>query len=486
MYLDIIVFIPGCYVLYNLWQKGGLTTAADDPFQDPLTFLGPTLFALGLTLIFLRVMPFLFRIGSVVIAYTTSVALLMSLRELTRSVGRYRGALLMMCFTLSLTGLTASMASTIDRSLEDTVDYQIGADAVVITAVDTQAEENLPSEEGEQTTFTITGFNTLPADDLLTADGVENVSRVGRYSGRIVLRSQRIDGTILGVDRASIAAVARYRTDYADEPLADMFNLLAGNRTGVLLSRKTALDYNLLIGQEITLQVNALGEWYDAVVPIVGLLDYFPSLDPNDGFFLITNLDPIFELVGTELPHDLWLELAPDADLQTVQQQVRELGYPILEWRDPVTELQEARAEPSRRGVLGFLSVGFIASIVLTLVGAIIQNTVSFRAQAVQLGSLRAMGLRGTSVGSYLILLQGIAASSGILGGTSIGVLTTLLFLPLLDFSGGLPPYLVRVAWNEIAIVYVAFAGVLFIVTLLTTLVISRAQLSAVVKLGDV
>jgi putative ABC transport system permease protein len=96
------------------------------------------------------------------------------------------------------------------------------------------------------------------------------------------------------------------------------------------------------------------------------------------------------------------------------------------------------------------------------------------------------MGLRGTSVGSYLILLQGIAASSGILGGTSIGVLTTLLFLPLLDFSGGLPPYLVRVAWNEIAIVYVAFAGVLFIVTLLTTLVISRAQLSAVVKLGDV
>ncbi len=135
--------------------------------------------------------------------------------------------------------------------------------------------------------------------------------------------------------------------------------------------------------------------------------------------------------------------------------------------------------------MLGFLSVGFVASILLTLVGAIIQSAASFRAQAAQLGSLRAMGLSGLSVGVYLFLLQTLMTGSGILSGTSIGVATTLLYLPLLDFSGGLPPYLVRVAWGNIVLVYAAFAAILLAVTFGTTAFLGRERLSTLVKLGD-
>jgi len=485
MYLDILLLIPACYVLYTLWQQGGLQTTADNPFSDPLTFVGPTLFSFGLTLLFLRLWPFMLRLGSGMIAYTRGIALLMALRELTRSIGRYRGTLLMMCFTLSLTGFTASMASTLDRSLEDTVNYQMGADAVIVTAADAQTESSTDSTSG-QTTYTVTGYNTLPPDDLLKVDGIAHVSRAGRYPGQIVLPSSRIQGIVLGIDRAAIAAVARFRSDYANSTLAELVNRLAGSRTGILLSEKTAREYNLRINQQINLQIAALGSWYETTVPIVGMLDYFPTLDPNVGFFLLTNLDPIFETVGTNLPYDLWLSLKPGADVEQVRQDVMALGYPILDWLDPQVALQAAQAEPSRRGVLGFLSIGFVASILLTLVGAVIQSSASFRAQALQLGSLRAMGLGGRAVGSYLLLLQSIAAGSGILSGTSIGVATTLLFLPLLDFSGGLPPYLVRVAWADITTVYVAFAGVLFVVSLLTALFLGRERLSAIVKLGDV
>ena len=62
---------------------------------------------------------------------------------------------------------------------------------------------------------------------------------------------------------------------------------------------------------------------------------------------------------------------------------------------------------------------------------------------------------------------------------------TTLLFLPLLDFSNGLPPYLVRVDWANIALVYGLFSLVLLFVTLITTVLMSRERLSTVVKLGD-
>jgi putative ABC transport system permease protein len=484
MYLDVLVMIPALYVLYRLWRQGGLVARADDPFSDPLTFLGPTLFSLAFTLFFLRIWPVMLRFLAGLMAFGHGITLLMALRELTRSIGRYRGTLLMMCFTLSLTGFTASMASTLDRSLEDAVSYRVGADLVIVTVTDAQTEQ-VASDDGSQPTLNVVGYNAPPVADLLDIPGVYEVSRVGRYAARLNLPGRRLDGTVMGIDRAAIAAVARFRFDYANENIADLFNLLAGQRNGVLISAAAAAENNLLIGQEITLQINALNEWYETRVPIVGLLNFFPTLDPQQGFFVVTNIDPLFELVGTVLPHNAWLSLEPDADPQAVREAVRASGFPVMEWQDPAAALAVAQASPSRRGVLGFLSVGFVASISLTLISAIVQSTASFQAQTTQLGSLRAMGLGGFSVAMYLMILQGMIAGSGILSGTSIGLATTLLFLPLLDFSGGLPPYLVRVAWNDIALVYTVFAGVMLIVTLCITLLLGRQSLSTVVKLGD-
>ncbi len=483
-YLDILLLIPAGYVLYTLRQKNGLVTSADTPFSDPLTFVGPTLFALGSTLLFLRLWPLMLNIVARLVGYSRSIALLMALRELTRSSGRYRGTLLMMAFTLSLTGFTASMASTIDRSLTDTVNYRVGADLVLVTAVDTEAESEENTDTG-QTTYTVTGYNMPPIADLLAVDGVAYVSRVGRYPARVVVGAQRIDGTILGVDRAAMAAVARFREDYAETSLAGLLNQLAGQRTGVLLSRATAERYNVVVGQEIVVQVQALNTWYETRAPVVGLLDYFPTLDPASGVFLVANLDPIFEMVGTVLPHNFWLALTPGADPERVVHDLRSIRFPVIDWDSPNMALDTARAEPARRGVLGFLSVGFVASIVLTLIAAVIQISASFQAQSAQLGTLRAMGLGSLPVGVYVVILQGLAALSGILSGTAIGVATTLLFLPLLDFSAGLPPYLVRVAWDDITLVYATFAGVLFFVTLFTTLLLSREQVAVVIRLGE-
>ncbi|MBN1963275.1 MAG: hypothetical protein JW910_01425, partial [Anaerolineae bacterium] len=484
LYLDVVLLGVSLYILYTLGTSGGLTASATDPFSDPLIFLAPTLFSLGCTLFFLRLYPLLLGLDARLLAYTKNIALLMALREITRSLGRYRSTLLMMCFTLSLIGYTASMASTLDRSLEDVIGYEVGADSVMIVATDAQTEEGT-SADGSSTVSVI-GYNTLPAATLLEIDDVNAVSRVGRYTAQIVLQSQRVSGAVLGIDRATMAAIARFRDDYASEPLADALNHLAGNRTGILINSRTAEEYGLIIGQTITLQISALSTWYETTVPIVGTLDYFPTLDPRAGFFAVTNLDPIFELIGTELPYNYWLSLGDDADPQAVRAGAEALGYPVLDWMDPATLLHQALADPTRRGVLGFLSIGFVAAILLALVGSVIQSTASFRAQSVQIGSLRAMGLGSTPVSVYLIATQGIAALGAILGGTLIGAGTTVLFLPLMDFSGGLPPYLIQVAWLEIVGVYALFAGALIAVMLSTTILLGREQVSTLVKLGDV
>jgi putative ABC transport system permease protein len=478
-YLDVLLLIPAYYALYTLSQQGGLVTSAEDPFGDPLTFLGPTLFALGNTLLFIRLWPYLLRFAAKIVAYGNSIALLLALRELTRSISRYRGGLLMMCFTLSLTAFTASMASTIDRSLVDSVNYRLGADVVLVTV--SQARIGVTGAAAP----TLTGFNTQPASDLLTNPDIVQVSRVGRYDAQIFLPDQVLDGVVLGVDRSAMPAIASFRVDYADVPIANVFNKLAIAREGVLMSAVTSEKHHLQIGQEITFQLKVLGATYETKVPIVGVLNYFPTLDPTTKFFLIANIEPIWELVGTELPHDIWLSLKPGADTAKVAAAVRAKRFPVIQWQDSKAALHAAQTAPSRRGVLGFLSVGFAASILLTLVGVVVQSSASFREQAVQLGALRAMGLRRISVALYLIVSQGLAAAAGIGGGTFIGALSTMLFLPLLDFSGGLPPYLVRVAWNDIIAVYIVFAGALFGVILLTTFILGRQQLFTMVKLGE-
>ena len=485
IYLDLMLLIPAVYVLYTLQQQNGLQTDADTPFSDPLVFLGPTIFSFGLTLLFLRFLPWFLSAAARLVALTNNIPLLMALRELTRSTGRYRGALLMMAFTLSLTGFTASMASTLDRSLTDTIEYRIGGETVLITAADAQTEQSVDSASGQQT-VTIVGYNAPPVRELEALPEIENLSRIGEYSGRIEIRNDRIEGKVVGIDRAGLAGVVSFREDFADQSLAEMLNMLASNRTGILLSRDVVEKYSLGLGETISFQINALGEWQNLQRgQVVGVLDYFPTLDPSDGFFLLTNIDTLFEMAGSTLPFNVWLSTKPGTDQAVLRDEIRAINFPVVRWIDTGDAFLAAQAEPARRGVLGFLSIGFVASIVLTLIGTIVQSTASFRAQSAQLGTLRAMGLGSTSVGLYMLLLQGTLTASGILSGTSIGIGTTLLFLPLLDFSGGLPPYLVRVAWGNSALVYIVFAAILFSVSVIMSLLLSRQQLLTVVKIGD-
>lgn len=479
-YLDLIIAGGAAYLLFGLWSRGGLQASADAPFNDPVTFAGPTLLAFGLVLIFLRLLPAALSLAARTVGLTRDIPLLMALRELTRSGGRYRGALLMTAFTLSLTGFTASMASTLDQSLSDTMNYRIGADLVVQPATDALTETD---DSGQ--TSSITGYNVPPAEDLLEIQGVESVSRVGKVVARVSVGTQRFDGTVVGVDRVPLGEAALFRDDYASEPLVGLLNHLALERTGIIVSESFAAQYGIVVGQELTLEISALDQWFSLRVPVVGLVAYFPTIDPASGFFAVANLDPLYELAGTPLPHDFWLDLAPDADPDQVARDIRASGFPLQRALSPAEALAEAQGEPARRGVLGFLSVGFVAAIALTLIATLIQTTASFKAQAAQLGALRAMGLGGMAVASYVIVLQGLLAVSGIASGTSIGLATALTYLPLLDFSGGLPPYLVRVGWAEIAQVYLVFAGVLLVVTLVTTIFFTRARMTTVLRLGE-
>ena len=318
-YLDFIVIGLSAYALYTLFTQDGID-AAESPFANPLTFVAPTLFALGLTLLFLRLLPIVLTILARVIGVTSNIPLLMALRELTRNIGRYRGTLIMTAFTLSLVGFTASMASTLDRSLLDVVRYQVGAELVVVTVPDAQTEQSQDETTGE-TSEEVTGFNAPPVLQLLELDEVDYISRVGLYDARLSVTGRRLTGLAIGIDREGLGGVTFMRDDFTQESLGSMLNELADNRTGIIISQQTAEEYGIAIGQEVRYEVQALGEWQTEIrATVVGYIEYFPTIDPsNYEFFLLTSIQPIFEVAGTPLPFNVWLNLNENATLEDVQ-----------------------------------------------------------------------------------------------------------------------------------------------------------------------
>jgi len=109
--------------------------------------------------------------------------------------------------------------------------------------------------------------------------------------------------------------------------------------------------------------------------------------------------------------------------------------------------------------VLGFLSVGFVATYA-DAGGFDCAKRGIFQRTGSTTGFAAGDGLGSLSVAIYLIFVQGIAQPA-YFKRTSIGWRQRSI-PALLDFSNGLPPYLVRVDWANIGTGYGLFSLVCY------------------------
>jgi putative ABC transport system permease protein len=160
----------------------------------------------------------------------------------------------------------------------------------------------------------------------------------------------------------------------------------------------------------------------------------------------------------------------------------------VITYQDARARVDEAYAAPNRQGMLGLLSVGFLAASALTVIGFLLYALLSFRERFIQLGVLRAIGLSRRQTGVALGLEQFILVLAGLVGGTGIGVLTAWSFIPLLPVTAGAgtgtPPYLVQIAWGEILRVYAIFGAMMLVGIAATLISLARMKLFQAVKLG--
>lgn len=508
-YLDLLLLLVAGYGFYLLKTQGRITflqgNAPTDPLENPLLFLAPTLFIFAAALCCVRVFPLVARFLGWLWARIGGIAFLLALYNLGRSNQQYANLLLLLILTTGLGTFTASMARTLDENLVARSFYQIGADVALTEGVGVVQQEATAGSAGSATAATGSASGTttsstnsaeppaiwinMPVEDHQRAPGVKAATRIGQFKVSTAINSQLVDGVLYGIDRANFPAVAYFRPDFAAASLGTLMNALAIEYSGVIVNRTFLEQTHLAVGDAVVLRGLLPTSNQGVTFQIVGATDLFPTAYPQNGAFFIANLDYIFEALGQELPYTVWLATEENVDVEQLTMQLGEIGYRILGVQDARALITKAQRKPERIGIFGFLSVGFVATTGLSMLALIIYAVLSFRQRFVQLGILRAIGLSSRQLALSLGSEQILITATGIAIGSYLGLLSSYLFIPFLQVgytpADLFPPFVVRIAWNDVNLIVTVLIGMLLIATVSVVWLLMRMKMFQAVKLGE-
>jgi putative ABC transport system permease protein len=501
-WLDILLLIPASYGLWQLNQQSQKavegSTAIPDPLQNPLLLLVPALGIFSVALFTLRLVPRFMDIVSRLLKPSKSVGMLMAARYLARTPALYSAPLVLLVLTLGLSAFTASLARTLDVQLDKQIHYQVGSDLNLYELGTTFNEDN-PDPV----------FTFGPVEDHLSIPGVQSATRVGRYKFSGTAQTGPVQGSFLAIDRLTFPNAAYWQRDFATESLGGLMNQLAANPTGVLVPKSLLAKQKWMVGDTLRIGITTgvAGQSIPLEAPIVGTFNLFPTWYPENGTMIVGNLEELFLRSGAEYPYEVWLGTTQDADPEFIAYAVR--GFSILldqqadqsklvqnglntivkDWSSAELNTQAQQRRPERQGLFGLLSVGFVSSALLTVLGFLLYSLFSFRRRFIEMGMLRAIGLSIQQMTSLLAAELAFLVLLGIGVGTALGLFASQLFVPFLQIGASAqsqyPPFQIEIAWLSIAEIYVLFA-LLFVAALgiLSTLLL-RMKIFQAIKLGE-
>ncbi|MCL5994798.1 MAG: ABC transporter permease [Chloroflexi bacterium] len=531
--LDVLLLIPAAYWTYLLQRQGyvdipGLstnvsvttgattgvgvvdTTGTIDLFNNPSLLLVAALSMLGLILVFIRLLPLLLRVISHFLGLLPGTSTLLAFRQLARSPSYYATPVLLLSLTLSLAIFTQSLAATLDRQLDLETYYAVGGDARLVgTGQDNRAQlaASTSQDNPDQVNFApdrVSGRdqqqeNTgprwlfLPISDYTGVAGVRAATRAGRYSLTPQYSAGNNEpGQFLGIDWSSYAQVAFWRRDFADEPLGTLLNALGSTPEGVLLPTPTMEQHALRVGDVIPVMIALPDSNVQLTLKVVGGYKRWPTWDPGDqktGPLFVGNLDYLFEHAGGQVPHDVWLALAADADATAVETQLHTIDRSDWEYRNARVQIEYEQAQPERQGLFGILSAGVITAVLLTVFGLFLYYAFSFRRRLIEFGVLRAIGFSTRQMAFTLAWELVILFAAGIGLGTALGFAASQLYLPWLQGSAtsATPavPLIVITDQFRLLLIYASIIGLSTMALTLLLLTLRRLKLFQAIKIGE-
>jgi ABC-type lipoprotein release transport system permease subunit len=263
----------------------------------------------------------------------------------------------------------------------------------------------------------------------------------------------------------------------------------------VLLASRSLMDSaNLSVDSEVYIRMP--GQFMSVVIKDV--VDYFPTLDPEDKGFVIANVDRVISIrnlvMGTATryyPNEVWLQVTDDVEQRAaVIDVLNSGGYRAHTLYDQTEMLSELKADPLiAAGWGGILLIAFLGVTLVSGLGFVVYAYLSARGRQLEFAILRTLGFSLRQIISLVCLEQIFAIGAGMGIGTFIGLKLSTIMMPFLQLTERgervVPPFTPVTDWFTIGIAYIILI-VAFVITIsLVVLFFRRVALHRTLRMGD-
>ncbi|MEE4193652.1 MAG: FtsX-like permease family protein [Anaerolineae bacterium] len=506
-FLDFIlmgVVIFGIYFMQDLEQTGFYDNVGENSIVFSITYLLPILLAVAVSLLFLRLMPFLLSLLTWIMGKTKNINFLMAARTLHRMPNAYQMPLMLLIITVNIAVFTTTLATTVDQHLYDQIIYRVGSEMRFVDYGENRLQGSTTTSSSSSNSFdAIFGsqeettkikyqgtWTFLPVEYYLEMPGVNAVSRLGEYTMKPGFINGQ-EGIYYGIDRLGFSQAAFWRSDFSEDSFGELMNQLALHPEGILVSRDFAERYVLKYGDLVPVQIYAFGDEIAIELLVVGIFDYFPTWYPEENDQLIVgNLDYLFNVGSGPYPYSVLIQTQAGVDSQETEDAITDTS--TVDWFSGgrASEIIEKyQKEPTRQGFFGMLTISFIITALLSFLGFFLYAVFSMRRRLIELGVLRAIGLSTRQMAATLAWEFVSLIFGGALIGTFVGLFSSRTFVPYMQINteqiSQTPPYFINIAWAEIFQLYglLLFLFLLLVVALVSFL--RRIKIFEAIKLGE-
>ena len=303
LYLDLVVLTGALYGLAVLNKQGPVTTGAATATvaQDPLIALAPVLFAVAITLLISRLLPWMAGALVGMLAGISSPAIHVALQSVARAPRQPMRLVQLCTMTLTLGIFAATVAGVEARNQLDQQAYEAGAMVRLQEAVNrTQgAGKGIP--------------DAMPLADHLQLPGVRAVMPAMRYPSIGNITNTTSGGAsidVLGIDPHTASQVIWFRADFANLSLNRLLSLIVRPSPDTIVSETFLKATGLRQGDSFDV---TLTNERTITLRVAGVVGYFPTLNPEAFPFVITNLEYLQRTSHGYGPNEMWLAVDPDS-----------------------------------------------------------------------------------------------------------------------------------------------------------------------------
>lgn len=480
---------------------------------DPLLFLVPALFTLGLALLLLRVYPLFVRLVYWLGRKMWPPALYSTLIQVGRSSTQYNFLMVFLMITLATGLFSASAARTMNSNTLEKIRYQNGTDIVLNVKWENDAPPLMmgggdefgdeETESASQPVTAITGPKRIqymepPFQVFRDLPGVASAAKVfvkDDASAQLGKTTTKIK--LMGVDTDEFGRTAYVKDRLLEHHFYDYLNLIATEPSAVLISRTMANELGVREGDSINIGWSGVN--YKPFT-IYGIVDYWPTFNPNPQQkagskqpelpkLVVGHLSYIQSAIALE-PYQVWIDLNDEPSAkQAFNEGIIAREIPIESFQDTGYELTQAKNDPFQMAINGVMTLGFLISVVISFFGFLLYWVLSLNGRVLQYGILRAMGISFMQLVGMLVTEQVLTSGAAFLLGAGIGNVTSLLFVPLFqlsfDSTTQVPPFQVMFDAADSMRLYAIVTVMILIGLGILAYLLSRIKIHQAVKLGE-